>query len=124
MNYLSKDTLIRNNYYRNRSATKQFLKLFLGLLSSSAKRADIFGDAGLNGDRMRLDGADLTPTSGQKDANNVADSTATGAADVNSFGVDAKALAGATFASDQASLVASTTQDVFLVGVVTVSATG
>ena len=82
------------------------------------------GDAGLNGDRMRLDGADLTPTSGQKDANNVADSTATGAADVNSFGVDAKALAGATFASDQASLVASTTQDVFLVGVVTVSATG
>jgi hypothetical protein len=82
------------------------------------------GDAGLSGDRMHLDGADLAPTSGRKDANNVADSTATGAADANSFGVDAKALAGATFASDRASLVASTTQDVFLVGVVTVSATG
>jgi hypothetical protein len=82
------------------------------------------GDAGLSGDRMHLDGVDLTPTSGRKDANNVADSTATGAADANSFGVDAKALAGATFSSDRASLVASTTQDVFLVGVVTVSATG
>jgi len=82
------------------------------------------GDAGITGDSMSLDGTALTPTSGHEDANNVADSTATGASDANSFGTDAKALSGATFAADEATLVATTKQDVFLVGVITVSAAG
>jgi Protein of unknown function (DUF3344) len=82
------------------------------------------GDAGFDGDTLTLNGSALTPTSGLKSPNNIADSTATGAADANSFGVDAKALSGGTFTSDEAPLVARTTQDGFLIGVVTVSSAG
>ena len=79
------------------------------------------GDAGITGDRMTLDGATLTPTTGGRDANNIGDSTTTGATDVNSFGVDAKPLMGATFASSIGKVDASTATDVYLIGVITVS---
>src|SRR5262249_28296375 len=82
------------------------------------------GDSGISGDHLSLGGTALTPTSGHRDADNVADSTATGSTDVNSFGVDAKALSGATFTSDTAQLDASTSTDVFLIGVLTVSLAG
>jgi hypothetical protein len=82
------------------------------------------GDLGISGDRMTLDGGTLTPTSGQRNANNIGDSTATGATDVNSFGVDAKPLTGATFTSSTGKVDASTATDVYLIGVVTVSPAG
>jgi RNA polymerase sigma factor (sigma-70 family) len=82
------------------------------------------GDAQLTGDQLNLGSHSLTPTSGYRVATNVADSTATGATDSNAFGVDAKALSGGVFTSDEASLLAKTTNDGFLLGVITVSSAG
>ena len=81
------------------------------------------GDAGIDGDILRLDGAALTPELGDQAENNVADSSALGARFLNTLGVDAKPLTGAVFAGDTAKLRAFTRQDVFLLGVLTVSST-
>jgi hypothetical protein len=79
------------------------------------------GDAGIEGDTLTLDGKALTPEGGAASVDNVADSHSVGSAYANTFGVDAKPLTGATFSSDTADVEASTVQDVFLIGVLTVS---
>ncbi len=79
------------------------------------------GDAGIDGDTLTLDGKPLTPAAGDTSASNVADAFAVGSVFSNTLGVDAKPLTGATFADDTAKVRLTTRQDVFLLGVLTVS---
>ena len=81
------------------------------------------GDAGIDGDILTLDGIRLTPATGDASSTNVADSFALGSKLANTLGVDAKPLTGAVFADSTAQVRAFTRQDVFLLGVLTVSST-
>ena len=72
---------------------------------------------------LTLDGLALTPEGGASSAANVADAFARGSLYANTFGIDAKPLTGAVFADATALVRASTRQDVFLLGVLTVSST-
>ncbi len=87
------------------------------------------GDQGTSGDRLSLNGTALAPlrwnpstgTTSPGAANNAFDSTAIGSSDVNSLGVDAKGFAPATLTAGVNTVVASTSGDQYLIGVLTVT---
>ncbi len=79
------------------------------------------GDAGIDGDVLTVDGEPLAPAVGDQSANNVADAFAAGSRYANTLGVDAKPLSGATFTGTSAQVRVNTRQDIFLLGVLTVS---
>ena len=87
------------------------------------------GDQGTSGDRLSLNGTALTPlrwnpstgTTSLGAADNAFDSTAIGSSDVNSLGVDAKGFAPATLTAGVNTVVASTSGDQYLIGVLTVT---
>ncbi len=86
------------------------------------------GDRGTGGDRLTMSGVgpltplrwDGTRVVGGGSATDAFDSTATGWRWANSLGVDAKAFADVTMASDVATLTPTTGSDQYLLGVVTV----
>jgi hypothetical protein len=88
------------------------------------------GDRGGTGDRLTLNGIELTPVRWTGTATTMAglsgnafDSTATGSTFANSLGVDAKSFIGRALANGVNRLSASTQGDQYLIGVVTVQAT-
>jgi hypothetical protein len=79
------------------------------------------GDADLTGDRMSLDGKPLRPLGGERDSGNVMDSSAAGAVGPRlTFGVDVDEFSARLGARQTLRL--STSEDAYLVGVVTVTA--
>ncbi|MFI0448161.1 sigma-70 family RNA polymerase sigma factor [Actinomadura sp. 6N118] len=79
------------------------------------------GDAGLQGDRLLLDGRPLTPAAGDRSPGNVADGSANGAIGAElTFGIDVDYFL--TRLDGARKLRLTTQQDAYLVGVVTVIA--
>ena len=127
--------------YDDPSATEGTVSVYDGLAAVDTGRSPTFdvptvagararigmvaweGDAAGRGDSLLIDGHKLTPLAGRADVDNVADSTAAGAPDPNTFGVDAKPLSGVTFAGDTATVRALSTDEVWVLGVLTVSST-
>ena len=85
------------------------------------------GDQGTSGDKLSLNGTALTPlrwdhTDGS--STNAFDSTATGSGYANSLGVDAKGFVPQPLVDGVNTVVASTSGDQYLIGVLTVTTTG
>jgi hypothetical protein len=80
------------------------------------------GDLGISGDAISLDGTDLVPLGGSKDATNVMDSSANGAVGPsNTFGTDVDSFEASVPMTGNPVVTARTTGDTYFLGVLTVS---